>query len=256
MHMIEPKWAAKHIADLLRDSLSTVVFTGAGMSTESGIPDFRSSGGLWDGKDPSQISHVNMIEEDPKGLAEFYTQRILDIQQHKPNRGHEILADWETRGIISRIITQNIDGYHQLAGSASVVELHGHLRHLRCSKCGSSHSLDAYTKPDIDDYQCWDKEFTECDGFIRPNVVLFGEDLPSTEYHRALSACANAKLCVILGSSCSVHPANSLPQHTVANGGQVVIINQSETELDYLASYKIEAWPISKALTAINSHLA
>lgn len=256
---MDPKWAAKHIADLIQQSKKTVVFTGAGMSTESGLPDFRSNGGLWDGKDPIKVSHIDRLKDpdDRYDLAMFYRNRITDALAHAPNRGHEILAEWETQGKIWGIATQNIDGYHQRAGNKNVCELHGNLG-LRCSFCEKEYPQEVYTKASMRaDWICQDEadvysEPMKCGGFIRPNVVLFGEDLPQKPFHRALQHFSDANLCIILGSSCSVYPANTLPQHTVTNGGQVVIINRTQTDLDYLSSYKINDWSITKALEKIN----
>jgi NAD-dependent deacetylase len=252
---MELKWAAKHIADLMRESNHTVVFTGAGISTESGLPDFRSNGGLWDGKDPMKISHVDMMKKDPESLAKFYTQRIKDALAHKPNPAHTILAEWEVQGKIWGIATQNIDGYHQRAGSYNVLELHGNMD-LYCSQCKHKYPYKRYLN---EEYYCDgpDEEYPDepCGGFIRPNVTMFGELLPDTPYMRGINQFSKAKLCIILGSSCSVHPANSLPQHTIMNGGDVVIVNRDKTELDHLASYIIHDTDLSITLEAINKQL-
>jgi NAD-dependent deacetylase len=265
MSNIGSHYKAQQIAQLIMDSHKTVVFTGAGVSTESGIPDFRSSGGLWDGKDPSKISHANMIDSAPGQLARFYADRIREFQSHKPNKAHHILEKWEGEGRVYSITTQNIDGYHKQAGSKRVHELHGNVEYLYCSHCLTHYHTLVYTEPDeehgysclcsdenISSSQTGEVETETCGGFIRPNVTLFGEMLPDAPYHKALSDHATADLCIILGSSCSVHPANSLPQHTVTNGGKIVIVNKGETDLDYLATFKIDDWGIGNALQVID----
>jgi NAD-dependent deacetylase len=259
---MQPQWAAKHIADLMKASKKTVIFTGAGMSTESGLPDFRSSGGLWEGKDPMVVAHADTLKNDPGTIARFYRDRITEYGKCKPNRGHQILAEWETQGKIWGIATQNIDGFHGQAGNKNVCELHGNMN-LYCDTCAITYPTTAYTHPYDEEefWRCSEISYTpengieRCFGMIRPNVTLFGEDLPQQPYHRAMQHHASANLCIILGSSCSVYPANSLPRYTIDNGGEVVIINKSDTELDQIASYKISEWSITKSLEQINKFL-
>jgi NAD-dependent deacetylase len=258
---MEPKWAVKHIADLIRQSRKTIVFTGAGMSTESGLPDFRSGGGLWEGKDPMVVAHANTLRDNPHIIARFYRDRIREYGKHLPNRGHQILAEWETQGKIWGIATQNIDGYHSQAGNKNVCELHGNME-LYCPLCSADYLPSTYldSKKDEEFWHCQNHEANDyslglCKGIIRPNVTLFGEDLPQKPYRRALQHHVEAQLCIILGSSCSVYPANSLPQQTIATGGEVVIINKGATDLDHLASYKISELSITQALEAINKLL-
>lgn len=258
--MISPEWKARHIADLIRESNSTVVFTGAGISTESGIPDFRSKGGLWDGKDPYEVSNVRLVQKDPNFLFGFYAQRYKEFKDAKPNKAHHVLARWEEEGIIDGIVTQNIDGYHRLAGSQNVVELHGDMR-VRCDHCGALYDPSIYEQYTEDHIQlCTRKDVygdeKQCRGCLRPNVVLFEEMLSDTAMNRAYHLHNNADLCIIIGSSCAVHPANILPQNTIyRNAGKIVIINKGETDLDYLASYKINEWGCSLVLETIDKIL-
>lgn len=252
---MNPSLKTARIADLILNSKSTVVFTGAGISTESGIPDFRSKDGLWDGKDPMEISHVKRVYEKPEELFGFYSDRYQEFQAARPNQSHYILASWQEQGLIGKIVTQNIDGYHQRAGSTNVAELHGNMN-LKCAHCGGTYDstryLEAYGRcihPDV-------VEQTEvCDGIIRPNVTLFGEDLPVVPFHQAVQAHANAELCIIIGSSCEVYPANSLPQHTISNGGIVVIINKGGTALDRFATYKVDEWGAAVTLKEIDNFI-
>jgi NAD-dependent deacetylase len=253
---MKPSWAAKHISDLMKKSRSTVVFTGAGMSTESGLPDFRSNGGLWDGKDPMKVSHVDMLTKDFGTIADFYRQRIQDAQDHAPNRGHQILAEWQQQGSIHHIATQNIDQYHTRAGNYNVSELHGNLS-TRCSFCNKEYGGQFYLdNPDNKALICQESMHGDiCGGSIRPNVVMFGEALPDEPWQKAKRAFKKADLCLILGSSCSVYPANQLPYETIHRGGEIAIINIGDTELDYQASYKISEWNITRSLEQINKFL-
>lgn len=241
-----------NVFELIKQSKKIVVFTGAGMSTESGLPDFRSSGGLWDGKDPMEISHVKMLKQDPKAIIDFYRQRATEALAHKPNRGHQILAEWDTQGIISSIVTQNIDGYHQRAGAHNVIELHGNLN-FRSWLGNEEYTSEQFLAMTEDDY--WKTTYDGNEDIIRPNVVLFGEDLPQLEWRRALQRHAEADLCLVLGSSLAVYPANSLTEHTVALGGKLVIVTKSETPMDKLSVAKIDKMTITEFLEAANGYL-
>lgn len=238
-----------NVFELIKKSKRMVVFTGAGMSTESGLPDFRSNGGLWDGKKPEEISHVKMLNQDPKSIIDFYRQRAREALAHKPNRGHQILAEWDTQGIISAIVTQNIDGYHQRAGAHNVIELHGNLN-FRSWMGNQPYTAEEFLAMTEGDY--WKTNFDDFDDIIRPNVVLFGEDLPQLEWRRAMQRHAEADLCLVLGSSLAVYPANSLPEHTVALGGKLVIVTKSETPLDRMSVCKIDNMTTTEFLEAAN----
>lgn len=123
----------------LKESNYTVILSGAGMSTESGLPDFRSANdGLWNGKDPGKIASTEALNENVKEFIEFYRHRVIGLKECSPHKGHCILADWEKRGILKSIITQNVDGFHRLAGSENVSELHGNLQTLHCQECKKS----------------------------------------------------------------------------------------------------------------------
>lgn len=241
-----------NVFELIKKSKNIVVFTGAGMSTESGLPDFRSNGGLWDGKKPEEISHVKMLTKDPKSIIDFYRERARDALAHKPNRGHEILAEWQTQGIINTIVTQNIDGYHQRAGAHDVIELHGNLN-FRSWMGNYPYTAEEFLAMTEGDY--WKTNFDDFEDIIRPNVVLFGEDLPQPEWLRAMQKHSQADLCLVLGSSLAVHPANSLPQHTIGMGGKLVIVTKSETPLDRLSVAKIDKMSITEFLEAANGYL-
>ena len=236
------------LSQLLEQASYTVVFTGAGMSTESGLPDFRSNKGLWKKFNPDELAHVNAIYEQPKAFTEFYRKRLQDVTSFKPHEGHEILADWEKRMFIKGIITQNVDGFHHDAGSKNVLELHGALRSLYCDGCQEKHSVSAYIEGI---FHCH-----HCGGIIRPGVALFGENLPEKTFQRAEVETLKADLFIVLGSSLTVSPANMFPMLAYENGAQLIIVNREPTPLDRYATMTIQNQTIKEVLTKVEANLS
>jgi NAD-dependent SIR2 family protein deacetylase len=212
----------------LRQSKYTVVLTGAGMSTESGIPDFRSKDGWWRQIDPQKVASVNALENHYDLFQKFYQFRIRGLEKCQPHRGHFILAKWEEKGIIHAIATQNVDGFHQQAGSKEVYELHGSIRNIRCQNCESLAEVDAF----LDGKGC-----NTCGGKLRPNVVLFGEMLPQNTWNNAIHAIQEADLVVVIGTSLQVYPVNQLPALT---NGKTVLINAESTDQDQMFDLVIQ----------------
>lgn len=217
----------KELVNLILQSKHLIVLTGAGMSTESGLADFRSNGGLWDGRDPHEISHPKAI--GTMEFIQFFGRRIDDFLEHKPNTGHHVLAKLEEMGYLKAILTQNIDGFHQRAGSKKVIEVHGHLRYLVCSKCRTPYPLTAYREGV---YHCSEQG---CRGHLRPPVILFGEDLEPSSWYQAIEEAKKADLVLVLGTSLTVYPFASLVEIAKQSGATIVIINQTETGMDDLA---------------------
>lgn len=229
----------------LKEAKHVVVFTGAGMSTESGLPDFRSSlTGLWTKKDPRHYASTEAMKYHREDFVSFYQMRIENLLKHQPHTGHEILARWEKEGIIQSIITQNVDGFHQRAGSKNVIELHGTLRTIRCEICGKEYPNVRFLQPE--GTQC-----TECHGFVRPSVVLFGESLPLEAIRKAEKEAYKADLFIVLGSSLQVYPANQYPLLAKQKGARLVIVNMEETEMDEYADLVIHGEKIGDWLRAI-----
>lgn len=229
----------------LKEAKHVVVFTGAGMSTESGLPDFRSSlTGLWTKKDPRHYASTEAMKYHREDFVSFYQMRIENLLKHQPHTGHEILARWEKEGIIQSIITQNVDGFHQRAGSKNVIELHGTLRTIRCETCGKEYPNVRFLQPE--GTQC-----TECNGFVRPSVVLFGESLPLEAIRKAEKEAYKADLFIVLGSSLQVYPANQYPLLAKQKGARLVIVNMEETEMDEYADLVIHGEKIGDWLRAI-----
>lgn len=231
------------IASWLSSSRYAVVLTGAGMSTESGLPDFRSAKtGLWNRFNPRQLASTYALEHHREAFIEFYQYRIRTLRSCKPHEGHAILADWERNGLIKQIITQNVDGFHQQAGSQRVIELHGSLRTVHCQRCGNTLDSEVYLH---NQFEC------DCGGFLRPSVVLFGEMLPEDAIEQAWQAAQKADLLIVLGSSLQVSPANQLPLVAKRNGAKVVIVNWEPTEFDDIADIVIHERKIGDVLRDI-----
>ncbi len=210
----------KKSSQLLRNAKYAVVLTGAGMSTESGIPDFRSKDGWWNKIDPATVATMDAFENNYELFREFYQHRIAALEPCKPNPGHKILADWETKGIIKCIVTQNIDGFHGEAGNKRVYELHGSIGDIKCYTCGEKNQKENF----MNNNSC-----PTCGRKLRPGVVLFGESLPATIWENAYEEISKSDLIVVMGTSLNVSPVNSLPFVTK---GKKILINMEETELD------------------------
>lgn len=204
-------------------SAGIVVFTGAGMSTESGLPDFRSGEGLWKRFDPMKLATVEAMERNYDEFHAFYSLRLEQARDTRPNRGHEILAAWEAEGWVKSIITQNVDGFHQGAGSQNVIELHGRLGAIRCCNCDLASTEEEFLVK---------SSCKRCGGRLRPGVVLFGESLPMGAFQQAQSDSEQAKTFLALGSSLQVSPANYLPQIAKQSGAYLALCNRDQTPLD------------------------
>lgn len=234
------------LVDWIEKSEMTTVFTGAGMSTESGLPDFRSNQGLWKDKDPWTLASAQALNDNFKEFIKFYRERILQLDQYRPNKGHEILANWQREGLIGTIITQNVDGFHQMAGATDVIELHGTLATMRCLNCRKQYDSKAIGPTG--------ETCGSCTGKLRPNVVLFGEALPKMALDKAFFEAMRSQLFIVLGSSLEVSPANMLPLHAKEAGARLCIINRDSTALDREADLLIKD-SIGHVLTEVHKQL-
>jgi NAD-dependent deacetylase len=210
------------------------VLTGAGISTESGIPDFRSAGGIWERYDPAEVAHVDALRRDPVRVWEFYALRLDALAGAEPNDGHRALAVLEEQGWIRAVVTQNVDGLHQRAGSREVVEVHGSLREAECTSCRIRVPMAAALE------QLPLPACPECGELLKPGVVMFGELLPAAAIEQAVALAAEAGLLLVVGSSLEVHPVAALPGDTLAAGGALAIVNRGETPWDSRAQLVIE----------------
>jgi NAD-dependent deacetylase len=235
------------LVDLLEKSNYIVVYTGAGMSTESGLPDFRSANtGLWEKVDPTKIASTEALNRDVEKFFQFYRERVLGVKDCKPHKGHDILAKWEKDGLIQSIITQNVDGFHSEAGSKNVMELHGTLQKVHCETCKKEYGNEMY---ESESFYC------ECGGKLRPSIVLFGEGLPEETFMRAVQESEKADLFIVLGSSLTVTPANQFPLIAKENGAKLLIVNMDPTHFDELADVVINDKKIGEVLAEIDRHL-
>lgn len=191
------------LASWVKQSKYTVVLTGAGMSTESGIPDFRSANGWWRNIDPATVASKYALDNQYELFRDFYIMRINTLEGCKPHEGHKVLAEWEKRGLIHCIATQNVDRFHQESGSCNVYELHGNIRTVRCEDCNTAAVLKDFMER---------KPCAKCGGKLRPNVVLFGESLPHEALDNAVCAISKADLAIVIGTSLQVYPVNQLPE--------------------------------------------
>ena len=207
------------------ESARIVAFTGAGASTESGIADFRSVDGLYRQKfeyPPETIISHSFYERDPEYFFRFYREKMMPLG-FEPNITHKVLARWEREGRLAAVVTQNIDGLHQKAGTETVHELHGSVLRNYCVRCGKFHSAE-FVKNAAGVPRC------DCGGIVKPDVVLYEESLDTDTVERSIAAIASADLLIVLGTSLMVYPAAGLIQYY--RGDRLVLINRDETPYD------------------------
>ena len=232
----------ERLAGMLYQARRAVFFGGAGVSTESGIPDFRSTDGLYHQQwryPPETILSHTFFQRRTEEFFDFYRKKML-FPQARPNAAHLALAELEKRGILAAVITQNIDGLHQAAGSQKVIELHGSVLRNHCVRCGRSFSMEEILASD-------GVPRCGCGGVIKPDVVLYEEALPTDAIEDALDAIAAADLLIIGGTSLSVYPAAGFVENYA---GPLVIINRSPTSMDRKADLLIDA-PIGQTLAEV-----
>jgi NAD-dependent deacetylase len=214
------------LAELIEDTQPCVVLTGAGISTESGIPDFRSAEGTWAQYDPYEVASIAGFRSDPGRGWEFYAHRLAVLADAEPNPAHLALAELERRGLIRAVITQNVDGLHRRAGSVDLLEVHGSIESASCLACGRTETREIVERL-LPLPRCPD-----CGAVLKPDVVMFGELLPAQELARATSLACEAALLLVIGSSLEVWPVAGLPQETLENGGRLAIVNRAPTPYD------------------------
>jgi NAD-dependent deacetylase len=241
----------RQIAAWLAESSRAVAFTGAGISTESGVPDFRSPQGIWAKSTP--VEYKDFLDSEEARL-EYWRQKAVahrDFMRSTPNAGHRVLADWEARGRLRAVITQNIDEFHQQAGSRRVLELHGTARKIKCLDCDAF--FDA--GPLVTAYEATGA-IPRCEScgsrLMKHATISFGQSLERETLAAAMQLSREADLFFALGSSLVVYPAAGLPQLAKQNGARLVIINREETPLDDIADIVLHE-PLGAALEAISA---
>ncbi|RLC85847.1 MAG: RNA polymerase subunit sigma [Chloroflexi bacterium] len=227
-------------AALLREAHYAIALTGAGISTPSGIPDFRSPGtGLWERADPMEVASIYAFRRHPEAFYTWMRPLVMTLLAAEPNPGHLALAELEAGGWLKAIITQNIDNLHQQAGSREVLELHGHLREATCISC--YHVMP--TGELLDDFLASGEvpRCPVCGGVMKPNVVLFGEQLPIQVVNEVMEHVRRADLMLVAGSSLEVIPASRLPLLVSEHAGRLIVINLTPTYIDEVAEVVIHA---------------
>jgi NAD-dependent deacetylase len=221
------------LAARIRESQPCVVLTGAGVSTESGIPDFRSREGIWASYDPMDVASVDGFRRDPARVWEFYARRLAVLADAEPNEGHRALARLEELGLAEAIVTQNVDGLHQRSGSRNVVEVHGSISSAVCPRCRAPVEAERVLA-------LLPLPTCECGEILKPGVVLFGELLPVAPLEYATELARRARLLLVVGSTLEVYPVAELPLETLRAGGALAIVNRGPTALDAQAEIRLE----------------
>lgn len=205
--------------------------SGAGISAESGVPTFRGPDGLWNGRRPEDVATLRAFRRDPVDVWEFYHARRRQLLQVVPNAGHRAIASWQERYGEVPVITQNVDGLHQIAGSRDVLELHGSLWRARCMECGVVIEDRTVSASEKGEMGVEGISHCACGGMMRPDIVWFGEELPREITARAVSIATSVDILVIVGTSNLVYPAASIPLQALASGVRVIEVNIEPTPL-------------------------
>lgn len=230
--------AISRAARLLRRARHTIALTGAGMSTPSGIPDFRSPGtGLWEKTDPMEVASLQAFRRHPEAFYEWIRPLARTLVGADPNPGHLALARLEAAGYLEAVITQNIDNLHQEAGSSEVLEVHGHLRSATCIECYRVESANGLIRKFLASGEI--PRCPKCGGTMKPDVVLFGEQLPVDVVNAAMAHVNAADLMLIAGSSLEVVPISQLPLRIHRRGGRLIVVNETATYVDDAAEVVI-----------------
>lgn len=239
--MTDIEAAIEKIADLVVDSKRVVAFTGAGISTESGLPDFRGPDGLWEKVDPMDFTYQKFVSDREARKRLWGMQKTFGLAWHdvKPNAAHFAVAELEKLGKLDCVITQNVDGLHQKAGNSEdrVIQLHGNMQWVKCLTCGARHryeEVERWLEAGVEVPDC-----VQCGGILKPEGVFFGEPMPVRETTEAEKRSRACDLCIVIGSSLVVYPAALMPQFALHSGARLVIINDGPTDLDSAAHVRV-----------------
>lgn len=231
--------AIQEAAHLIRGSQYAIVLTGAGISTPSGIPDFRSTGsGLWQRYDPMEVASLSSFRYHPEKFFAWLRNLVVQIVQAEPNPAHTSLARLEEAGKVQAIITQNIDGLHQRAGSKNVLEVHGTMRTLTCIYCYRKYDSSGFIEPYLENGEI--PRCQNCGNILKPDVVLFEEQLPFKTWQKAQEQVNQCDLMIVCGSSLEVVPVAGLPTQALDHGSSLIIVNETPTYVDEQAEVLIQ----------------
>ena len=241
-------------AQLLANGHYTAVLTGAGISTPSGIPDFRSpTSGLWEHADPMVVASLDGFRRNPGAFYNWIGPLALKMGAAAPNPAHMAIAQLERMGIVRSVITQNIDQLHQRAGSTRVMELHGSIGNVTCTRCADHSPADEVWRPPYTDGRV--PLCRRCGGVLKPDVVLFGEMLPERVLLAAQREVALCDVLLIAGSSLEVYPAAELPAIAIRNGAAIIVVNYEPTYIDSQARVVLHQ-DVARALPDIVCRIA
>ncbi len=230
--------ALEDAAELLRKAKHVVALTGAGFSTPSGIPDFRSEGtGLWSRDEPMEVASLNTFRTAPEKFFHWFRPLAGQIFDAQPNPAHTAFAEFEQAGYQIIILTQNIDGLHQKAGSSQVIEMHGTIRTLSCTQCFQQFPSGNFLQPFVEQGRI--PQCPNCNGILKPDVILFGEQLPQAAWQAAQRATRQCDLMLVAGSSLEVMPVAGLPLQALDHGAHLIIINNTQTYINIRADIVI-----------------
>lgn len=227
-------------SDLIKKSHYSVALTGAGISTPSGIPDFRSpEDGLWTKYQPMEVASLSAFRYHPEKFYQWLHPLAVKMYEAEPNQAHYALVELQHAGYLTSIITQNIDGLHSRAGATNVVEVHGTLNTITCTRCFRRYPSRTY----IDDYirDCTIPYCEDCGSILKPDVILYEEQLPVKTWLQAKDECEKCDLMLILGTSLEVMPSAKLPFEVLNHGAKLIIINQAATFIDVRGDVVIHA---------------
>jgi len=235
---LEEKKKIRRAAELLYNSKEAIVLTGAGVSTESGIPDFRGDSGIWEKYKPEIYGNIQAFLKNPEKFWELAQEIAPNLFKAKPNPGHYALAELEKMDILKAVITQNVDELHQKAGSIIVYEVHGNINRFNCLGCKSSYTKDQIMRK-LKKEKKGGPLCDFCSAPLKPSVVLFGEGLPTFEIYQSRALAQRADIMLIAGSSLEVAPICDLPLYTLRDSGKLIIVNDQPTHLDKRAEVVI-----------------
>jgi NAD-dependent deacetylase len=225
----------KRAARDLVDSRKTIALTGAGISVESGIPDFRSAGGLWSRYDPEEYAHISAFRSNPEKVWHMLKEMMELVLGAEPNPAHIALAELEAMGLLKSVITQNVDGLHQRGGSREVIEFHGSNQWLVCLECGNRQEAASLS------FETIPPRCPQCSSILKPDVVFFGEPIPWEAQTRSFEEAATCDMVLVVGTSAVVYPAAGIPTAAKQSGAKIVEINMEPTPLTgHVSDYLIQ----------------
>ena len=228
--------AAKEFIYILNNTNNTCVITGAGISTASGIPDFRGENGIYT-KSKKNVFDFESFKKDPDSFYLFAKNFLMTLKNSEPNSAHLLIKELEDKGKINYVITQNIDGLHRKAGSEKLIEIHGNFNNFTCLGCNERYSLEE-VYPEIEKGKT--PLCPKCKGILKPDLIFFGEKIDISLINRIKNIASHSEFCIVFGSSLVVHPISSIPECTLNNNGRLIIINRGVTPYDEYAFYKFE----------------